>query len=96
MVLRPVSHLATATSAMAQFEHFLIAGLHVNVFTRSPLTASDRPVIVLFFLHGRHGSALGIRDQIEVILERSQGPQDAYELLVVAFVFPSFTLSEYS
>ncbi len=76
---------------MTQFEHLLIAGLHVNIFTQTPLTASDRPVVVLFLLHGRHGSALQIRQHVDVILERSQGLQDACELLVVTFVPPYFT-----
>lgn len=74
---------------MIQSEQLLIAGLAVNVFTLNPLNSSNRPVIALFLLHGRHGSASEIKQYAEVILERSrepEGSQDAPELVIITFV----------
>ncbi|KAF9452323.1 alpha/beta-hydrolase [Macrolepiota fuliginosa MF-IS2] len=68
---------------MAQLEQFSIAGLNVNVFTLNPLSTSDRPVIALFFLHGRHGSASQVQQYAEVILEHSRNSDNVHELMII-------------
>ncbi|KXN84560.1 hypothetical protein AN958_12306 [Leucoagaricus sp. SymC.cos] len=66
---------------MVHSEQFIVAGLIVNVFSLNPLTHSSQPLVALFFLHGRHGSAEKIRDFVGVILEKSA--QD--DLMVITF-----------
>ncbi|KAF7773310.1 hypothetical protein Agabi119p4_5477 [Agaricus bisporus var. burnettii] len=70
---------------MVQTEHYQVAGLIVNVYTVESLTHSNRPVIVLFFLHGRNGSAAKIEDMTKVILESSCNANNTYDLAIVTF-----------
>jgi hypothetical protein len=74
---------------MVQSEKYQVAGLAVNVYTLHPLTHSNRPVIVLFFLHGRNGSASKIEEMPKVILESYHNADesgDKYDLVIVTFV----------
>lgn len=72
---------------MVHSEQYLVAGLIVNVYTLHPLTHSTRPVVALFFLHGRNGSASKVQDYTKVILESScSSERDKYDLLVITFV----------
>ena len=74
---------------MVHSKQIIIAGLIVNVFSLVPLADSLRPVVALFFLHGRHGSASAIEGYVEVILRESQPPRgldDERDLMIITFV----------
>lgn len=74
---------------MVQSEHHQVAGLAVNVYTLHPLSHSNGPVTVLFFLHGRNGSASKIEEMPKIILENYHNADeggDKRDLAVVTFV----------
>jgi hypothetical protein len=74
---------------MVHREQYVVAGLIVNVFSTYPLAQSSRPVIALFFLHGRRGSAAKIEGFVDTILEKAQGRGTSpvkYDLIVITFV----------
>lgn len=68
----------------------VVAGLPVTVYSEQPYLDVSGPVAILFFLHGRNGSAKAIewiaQDTIKQVAEKRKGDADATDLLVVTFV----------
>lgn len=74
---------------MVHSKQIVVAGLIVNVFSLARLADSPRPIVGLFFLHGRNGSASAIEGYVETILRESQPPQgldDGRDLMIITFV----------
>lgn len=69
---------------------FVIAGLPVHVYSERHLTEHHGPVAVLFFLHGRTGTAKGIEwiveDALKQVARKRKDTKHAVELMVVTFV----------
>ena len=77
--------------ATAQVERVVIAGLPVNVFTKStPISDLTGDVAVLFFLHGREGAASDlvrhVNDLFRVLRENWAHLKGEKELVVATFV----------
>ena len=81
-------HLTTAMSVSKK--QFVIAGLPVNIFSERQWTEKSGPVAVMFFLHGRTGTAKGIQwiaeDVVKQVAEHKKGDKNALDLIVVTFV----------
>ncbi|KAL0949103.1 hypothetical protein HGRIS_009192 [Hohenbuehelia grisea] len=77
--------MASSTSLRPTKLTLTIAGLHVHVYHHPDLTARELPVVILFFLHGRTGSAIGMEDVAESIVMLSHSPSRAKDLYVVTF-----------
>ena len=84
MRLKSKSAMSIAKKAL------VVAGLPVTVYSEKPLTARSGPVAVMFFLHGRTGSAKAIEwiaeDTVKEIAKRQTENVGALDLLVVTFV----------
>lgn len=81
-------HLTTAMSVAKQT--FVIAGLPVNIFTERSWTERSGDVAILFFLHGRNGTAKSIQWVTEATLKHvaaeRKKDKSATELIIVTFV----------
>ncbi len=82
-------HLTTAMSRVAK-QNVVVAGLPVNIFTERRWTERSGPVAILFFLHGRNGTAKSIQWVAEATLkhvaELRKKDKSATELVIVTFV----------
>ena len=72
---------------------FIVAGLPVHVFSKDPLKDVSGDVAVLFFLHGRMGSADGVEPVVHLLFEEihkkvtdTESREVAKELIVVTYV----------
>jgi hypothetical protein len=79
------------TSAMTLSKKtFVIAGLPVHVYSERHLTEHNGPVVVMFFLHGRTGTAKGIEwiveDTLKHVAQKRRRDNSAMDLVVVTFV----------
>jgi hypothetical protein len=79
------------TSAMTLSKKtFVIAGLPVHVYSARHLTEHNGPVAVMFFLHGRTGTAKGIEwiveDTLKHVAQKRRRDNSAMDLVVVTFV----------
>lgn len=72
----------------------VVSGININVFSYVDIFERGRPVVILFLLHGRQGSAGGLEHLVGEILETisSLGVSDK-DLVVVTFVTPSSCFS---
>ena len=81
-------HLPTAMSVAKK--SLVVAGLPVTVYSERASTEKTGPVAVLFFLHGRTGSAKSIewvaQDAIKHIEQKKKHGKEALDLVVVTFV----------
>ncbi|KAJ3553520.1 hypothetical protein NM688_g3567 [Phlebia brevispora] len=79
--------LTTAMSVSKQ--DFVIAGLPVHVFSERQWTERSGPVAILFFMHGRTGTAKGIQwvaeDALKRVAEHRKKNKSATDLIVVTF-----------
>ena len=68
----------------------VIAGLPITAYSLGPLSDVSGKIAVLFFLHGRAGSAKdvewGVEDALKRIAEKKSEGKQAIELVVVSFV----------
>ncbi len=78
------------TAMAVSKQSFVIAGLPVHVYSERHWTESTGPVAVLFFLHGRTGTAKGIEwiveDTLKRVGERRKEDNHSLDLVVVTFV----------
>ena len=77
-------------------ETIVIAGLPVNVFSDKDAAKADTPVVVMFLLHGRTGSARRMETYVHDIFEEIRarrsvhtGEKAAQDLIIVTIVSPS-------
>lgn len=67
----------------------VVAGLNVHVYSDAEAIVSSAPVVVLFFLHGRFGSAKELEPEVESLIQlthREPKRVGQRDLLVVTFV----------
>lgn len=72
---------------------YLIGGLPIKVFTLSSAAASNKPVLVLFFLHGRLETAEEREYVVEGLFKDFPSGLER-DLVVVTFVRSLFLLLE--
>ncbi|KAI0635458.1 Alpha/Beta hydrolase protein [Trametes polyzona] len=74
-------------------QSLVIAGLNVNVYSQRNATSPDKPVVIMFLLHGRNGTAHRMLEFVQGIFEevythrescRGRGPE-AHDLYIVTF-----------
>lgn len=69
---------------------FIIAGLPVHVYSGKTITERSGPVAILFFLHGRTGTAKSIEwaaeDAIKAVEVKRKKDKSALDLVVVTIV----------
>lgn len=91
-----ILYMHLATSMTVSKNTLVIAGLPVHVYTERHLSAHTEPVAVMFFLHGRTGSAKSIEwiaeDAIRQAGMKRKCGKAAMELIVVTFVSREFGL----
>lgn len=81
------------TTAMSVTKKTLVvAGLPVTVYSERAWTEKSGPVAVMFFLHGRNGSAKAIEwiaeDAVKQVAQKRKNDSNSLDLLVVTFVSP--------
>jgi hypothetical protein len=68
-------------------ERLVVAGLDLQVFrVNAGEGPSDKPVVVLFFLHGRFGSSEDLIPAVEGLFAKWTHTQGLKEIIVVTFV----------
>ena len=87
--------LTTALSVSKK--SFVIAGLPVHVYSERAWTEKSGPVAVMFFLHGRNGTAKSVEwiveDMLKRVAEQKKTNKAALDLVVVTFVSTIFEWS---
>lgn len=83
--------MRSLTTAMSVSKKtIVIAGLPVHIHSDRAWTDHTGPVAVLFFLHGRNGTAKGIQwiaeDALKRVAEQKKKDKSAIDLIVVTFV----------
>ena len=80
----------------AHRETIVIAGLPVNVFSDKDAAKAESPVVIMFLLHGRTGSARRMETYVHDIFEEIRarrsahgGEKAAQDLIIVTIVSPS-------
>ena len=80
----------------AHRETIVVAGLPVNVFSDKDAAKAETPVVIMFLLHGRTGSARRMETYVHDIFEEIRarrsvhtGEKAAQDLIIVTIVSPS-------